>query len=128
MEGARRTDGWLGLSFRVEPRHLEGSIAKNYHARALKKANRDLDESKLPELKRLEPYVMRHTALTRLGVHCDVFTLATIAGHSSITMTLRYVHPQADAIERAFAKVGTRLGTIKKRGEYSLPKNQQKLV
>jgi hypothetical protein len=50
---------------------------------------------------------MRHTALTRLGEHCDVFTLAPIAGHSSITMTLRYVHPQAETIERAFAKVGS---------------------
>jgi integrase len=33
---------------------------------------------------------------------CDVFTLARIAGHSSITITQRYVHPQADAIDRAF--------------------------
>jgi hypothetical protein len=31
-----------------------------------------------------------------------VFTLARIAGHSSITITQRYVHPQADATERAF--------------------------
>src|SRR5215471_12089699 len=49
-----------------------------------------------------------------------------IAGHSSITITQRYVHPQADAVERAFAswgqiaitaqsenrQVGTNLGTI----------------
>jgi integrase len=50
---------------------------------------------------------MRHTALTRLGESgCDVFTLARIAGHSSITITQRYVHPQADAIERAFSKLG----------------------
>jgi hypothetical protein len=37
----------------------------------------------------------------------DVFTLARIAGHSSITITQRYVHPQADAIERAFAPFGS---------------------
>jgi integrase len=68
---------------------------------------------------------MRHTALTRLAEHCDVFTLATIAGHSSITMTQRSVHPQSDAIERAFAKVGGhKIGIIKKRGDYSLSKNQ----
>jgi hypothetical protein len=36
-----------------------------------------------------------------------VFTLARIAGHSSITITQRYVHPQADAIERAFQQVTT---------------------
>jgi hypothetical protein len=34
---------------------------------------------------------------------CDAFTLERIAGHSSITITQRYVHPQVDAIERAFA-------------------------
>jgi len=36
---------------------------------------------------------------------CDAFTLARIAGHSSIQITMRYCHPQADAIERAFAKM-----------------------
>jgi hypothetical protein len=47
--------------------------------------------------------VLRHTALTHLAESgCDVFTLARIAGHSSITITQQYVHPQADAIERAF--------------------------
>ena len=35
------------------------------------------------------------------------FTLARIAGHSSITIIQRYVHPQADAIERAFAPFGS---------------------
>lgn len=45
-------------------------------------------------------------ALTRLGdAGCDVFALAKIAGHSSITITQRYCHPQAEAIERAFLKL-----------------------
>jgi integrase len=65
-----------------------------------------LDENE-PELRRFEPYIVRHTALTRLRESgCDVFTLARIAGHSSITITQRYVRPQADAIERAFSKLG----------------------
>ena len=37
-----------------------------------------------------EPYVMRHTALTRMAPFCDAFTLARIAEHSSITITQRY--------------------------------------
>lgn len=50
--------------------------------------------------------MLRHTALTQLAqAGADVFTLARIAGHSSITITQRYVHPQADAIERAFAQL-----------------------
>ncbi|HYA95476.1 MAG TPA: hypothetical protein VEC95_04315 [Terriglobales bacterium] len=39
---------------------------------------------------------------------CDPFTLARIAGHSSITITQRYCHPQADAVEAAFSKFGAR--------------------
>jgi integrase len=56
--------------------------------------------------KRFPPYCLRHTALTNLGQSgCDAFTLARIAGHSSITITQRYIHPQADAIERAFERL-----------------------
>ena len=46
------------------------------------------------------------------------FVPAKIAGHSSITITQRYVHPQADAINRVFNPsqfpVGTNLSTTKK--------------
>jgi site-specific recombinase XerD len=56
-----------------------------------------------------EPYCLRHTALTNLAdLGCDSFTLAKIAGHSSITITQRYCHPQADAIERAFSEMANR--------------------
>ncbi|MGA2628709.1 MAG: site-specific integrase [Terriglobia bacterium] len=63
--------------------------------------------TEVPEIKPFEPYCLRHTALTNLAsAGCDAFTLARIAGHSSITITQRYCHPQADAIERAFKKMG----------------------
>jgi integrase len=53
-----------------------------------------------------EPYCLRHTSLTRLAeAGCDAFTLARIAGHSSITITQRYCHPQAEAIEAAFGRL-----------------------
>jgi hypothetical protein len=39
-------------------------------------------------------YSLRHTFLTRLGESgCDAWTLARIAGHSSVSMSSRYVHP-----------------------------------
>ena len=104
------SDGWLFPSGSACG-HFEGSTAKGFHKRALEKANEMLKESDLPELKKFPPYVLRHTALTQLGKDTDAFTLARIAGHSSITITQRYVHPQADAIEQAFRRMGgTKIG------------------
>ena len=49
---------------------------------------------------------LRHTALTRLGESgADAFTIMRIAGHSSVTVSQRYVHPSLDSIETAFAKL-----------------------
>jgi site-specific recombinase XerD len=77
--------------------------AKDQHKRAIERANAKAKKDGEKEIKFFQPYVLRHTALTQLAeAGCDVFTLARIAGHSSITITQRYVHPQADAIERAF--------------------------
>jgi integrase len=46
---------------------------------------------------------LRHTMLTRLGESgVDAFTIMRIAGHSSITVSQRYVHPSQEAMERAF--------------------------
>ena len=86
--------------------HLEGGTAKGQHSRALSKVNMEAEENNRPQVTPFEPYCLRHTALTRLAeAGCDAFTLARIAGHSSITVTQRYCHPQADAIERAFSKL-----------------------
>jgi integrase len=93
-------EGWLFPASSREG-HLNKDTAKDQHKRALDRANAKAEGKK--KLKPFQPYVLRHTALTRLAeAGCDVFTLARIAGHSSITITQRYVHPQADAIERAF--------------------------
>jgi integrase len=95
------SEGWVFPSADSRVGHVV--TVKSFHARALKRVNDEAKEKKLPALKSFEPYIMRHTALTRLGESgCDAFTLARIAGHSSITITQRYVHPQADAIDRAF--------------------------
>ena len=51
-------------------------------------------------------YSLRHTFLTRLGASgCDVWTLARIAGHSSIQMSAKYVHPGEDAVLNAMARL-----------------------
>lgn len=49
---------------------------------------------------------LRHTALTRLGeAGADAFTIMRIAGHSSISVSQRYVHPTPEALERAFERL-----------------------
>ena len=58
---------------------------------------------------------LRHTALTRLGeAGADAFTIMRIAGHSSIAVSQRYVHPSNDAMEVAFERLG--LGIVGARG------------
>jgi integrase len=48
----------------------------------------------------------RHTMLTRLGMlGVDAFTIMKIAGHSSITISQRYVHPSPESVESAFEKL-----------------------
>jgi integrase len=77
--------------------HVEPSTIKKQHKKALK------DSKVLPFVL----YSLRHTFLTRLGESgCDVWTLARIAGHSSIAMSGRYVHPSADKVLDAMALLG----------------------
>jgi integrase len=110
--------GWVFPSTAVDC-HLVQGTAKTQHSAAIAKSNEEsnrenirrgkLGAQPLPlPLKHFEPYVLRHTALTRMAPFCDAFTLARIAGHSSITITQRYCHPQADAVEAAFSKFGNR--------------------
>jgi integrase len=49
---------------------------------------------------------LRHTMLTRLGESgADVFTIMKIAGHSSVSVSQRYVHPSPESVERAFERL-----------------------
>jgi hypothetical protein len=49
---------------------------------------------------------LRHTCLTRLGeASADAFTIMRLAGHSSVTVSQRYVHPTPESMERAFDRL-----------------------
>ncbi|MSV35280.1 MAG: site-specific integrase [Bryobacterales bacterium] len=79
---------------------------------------------------------LRHTMLTRLGeAGVDAFTIMRIAGHSSIMMSQRYVHPSSEAMGRAIEKleaqnevamrgVGTILGTMSTEPTFGVADNQ----
>lgn len=125
------TDGWVFPSG-AKWGHLEEGTAKTQHSAAIGKVNaatlkenvkrEKAGEKPLPlPLPAFEPYVMRHTALTRMAPFCDAFTLARIAGHSSITITQRYCHPQADAVEAAFSRFGSRDGASSRQIPASMP-------
>jgi integrase len=64
---------------------------------------------------------LRHTFGTRLGeAGADAFTIMRLMGHSTVTVSQRYVHPSPEAVELAFErfvglnlqKVGTEMGTL----------------
>jgi integrase len=77
--------------------HIEPSSLKKQHAKALR----------LSGVRPFVLYSLRHTFLTRLGASgCDVWTLARIAGHSSIAISARYVHPSEDAVLDAMTRLG----------------------
>jgi integrase len=104
-EAGRPEEGWMFPANSREG-HLNKDTAKDQHKKALERANAKAKADEVKEIQPFPPYILRHTALTELAnAGCDVFTLARIAGHSSITITQRYVHPQADAIERAFLQI-----------------------
>jgi integrase len=77
--------------------HLEPSSLKKQHSKALK----------LSKVRPFVLYSLRHTFLTRLGESgCDAWTLARIAGHSSVTMSSRYVHASGDSVFAAMETLG----------------------
>jgi integrase len=49
---------------------------------------------------------LRHTFLTRIGLAgVEAFTIMKLAGHGSVTVSQRYVHPTPQAMEQAVAKL-----------------------
>ena len=108
----RPSDGWVWPA-PTKCGHVDHSSLKKQHARAFKTASaraakRAFESNTKPSL--LKPWVLysfRHTFLTRLGESgCDAWTLARIAGHSSIAISSRYVHPSEDAVQNAMSRLG----------------------
>src|SRR6202035_4294018 len=86
---------------------VEPSTLKKQHARTFKTLEEQAKQTNLEPVRPFVLYSLRHTFLTRLGASgCDVWTLARIAGHSSIALSARYVHPSEDAVLDAMALFG----------------------
>ncbi len=94
------TEGWVWPA-KTKSGHFEQSTLSKRHRKALAIAT-------FGKVK-VRPFVIysaRHTFLTRLGESgCDAWTLARIAGHSAIAISMRYVHPSNEAVERAMTQL-----------------------
>jgi integrase len=89
-------EGWVWPALAYSG-HVESSSLKKQHRRALR----------LSSVRHFVLYSLRHTFLTRLGESgCDAWTLARVAGHSSISISARYVHPSQDAVLEAISRLG----------------------
>ena len=95
-EAGQPKEGWVWPA-PTRSGHIEPSSLNKQHIKALR----------LSGVRRFVLYSLRHTFLTRLGQSgCDAWTLARIAGHSSIAMSARYVHPSEDAVLDAVERLG----------------------
>ncbi|MEN6536907.1 MAG: site-specific integrase [Bryobacteraceae bacterium] len=69
---------------------------------------------------------LRHTMLTRLGeAGADAFTIMKIAGHSSVTVSQRYVHPSPNSMESAFERLDALNAAERNKGQ-EVPKDSPK--
>jgi integrase len=98
-------EGWIWAAPTASG-HVEPSTLKKQHARTFKILKEQADKNNEKAIRPFVLYSLRHTFLTRLGESgCNVWTLARIAGHSSIQMSARYVHPSEDAVLNAIANL-----------------------
>jgi len=105
-----------GLAFhRQDMKPLQPSRLDQQHSRMRKLLNMPHD---------FVLHSLRHTFGTRLGeAGADAFTIMRLMGHSTVTVSQRYVHPSPEAVELAFERlialnmqtVGTNLGTVDER-------------
>jgi len=99
-------EGWV-WSAPTRSGHVESSSLKKQHAKTFKTIAEQSAKNNVKPVRPFVLYSLRHTFLTRLGESgCDVWTLARIAGHSSITISARYVHPSEDAVLAAMSRLG----------------------
>jgi integrase len=95
QNAGRPEEGWVWPA-PTKQGHVWHDSIRVQHKKALKASG----------LRPFVVYALRHTFLTRLGESgCEVWTLARIAGHSSIKMSERYVHPSGEAVRNAISRI-----------------------
>lgn len=98
-------EGWVWAGS-TSSGHVEPSTIKKQHDRTFKTLAEQTSANNEKPVRPFVLYSLRHTFLTRLGESgCNVWTLARIAGHSSIALSARYVHPSEDSVINAMAQL-----------------------
>ena len=93
---SKAEEGWVWPA-RTRSGHVEPNSIYGQHLKALRDS----------KVRQFVLYSLRHTFLTRLGESgCDSWTLARIAGHSSVAISARYVHPSEDRVLEAISRLG----------------------
>jgi integrase len=99
-------EGWIWPTL-TRSGHVEPSSIRKHHTKTFLTVAEQAAKNNLKPIPPFVLYSLRHTFLTRLGESgCDVWTLARIAGHSSISVSSRYVHPSEDSVLAAMSRLG----------------------
>jgi integrase len=99
-------EGWVWVA-PTRSGHVEPSSVRKHHAKAFETIANQASKRNEKPVRPFVLYLLRHTFLTRLGQSgCDAWTLARIAGHASINISARYVHPSEDAVLDAISRLG----------------------
>jgi integrase len=99
-------EGWVWPAS-TRSGHIEPSSVRKHHAAAFEIIAEQARQNNRKPVRPFVLYSLRHTFLTHLGESgVDAWTLARIAGHSSIAISSRYVHPGDDAVLNAISRLG----------------------
>jgi integrase len=101
-ESAGKPDsGWVWSAPKAKAGHVVPNSIYEPHLRAVADS----------KVRPFALYDLRHTFLTRLGESgCDAWTLARIAGHSSVVVSQHYVHASDNAVIDAIGRLRTGRG------------------
>ena len=95
LQASESMVGWVFVS------HRGGTFSVDTLDKLQARVRTDLNFSKEFVL-----HSLRHTMLTRLGESgSDAFTIMRVAGHSTVVVSQRYVHPSPESVERAFERL-----------------------
>lgn len=98
QDAGQPQDGWVWPAKKAKAGHMVPNSIYEPHLEAIKDSG----------VRPFVLYSLRHTFLTRLGTSgIDPWTLARVAGHSNVSVSMKYVHPSGENVLDALATTGS---------------------